>query len=131
MFNISRVYAASYPPQEGTVVNASLMAIADTLFLLISFIGIPVIAGAVAFAAWRGWPKNFYRESYFLAFLGLGFAAAILILFAQRMRPEDVWHQLMQEVCVLLGLVLFGACVGCLIGRFTCRGSMSSAEPDE
>jgi hypothetical protein len=97
------------------------MSIADAFHLFISFVGIPVIPGVVAFAAWKGWPKNFNRETYMLGFLGLGFASAILIYSAQRMTPEDVWHQLLQEICGALGLLLSGISVGCLIGIFTCR----------
>jgi hypothetical protein len=106
--------------------NLSLMRIADAILLFIFFVGIPVIAGTIGFAAWKGWPRNFNRESYILGFLGLGFAGGILILFAQRMTPEDIWHQLLQEVCGAIGLLSAGASGGCLIGIFVSRNRPSS-----
>jgi hypothetical protein len=111
--------------------NLTLMRIADAILLFISFVGIPVIAGAIGFAAWNGLPKNFNRESYILGFLGLGFACGILILSAQRMTPEDIWHQLLQEVCGAIGLLSAGASGGCFIGMFVCRNSASSASSDD
>jgi len=110
--------------------NVSLMKIADAFLLFISFVGIPVIAGAVGIAAWKGWPRNFNRESYILGFLGLGFASAILILSVQRMAPEDVWRQLLQEVCGAIGLLLAGISLGCFVGIFTCRNNPPSPNSD-
>src|ERR1039458_449167 len=74
------------------------------------FVGIPLIAGGVGFAARKGWPRNFSRARYLVAFWGLGLASGVLIVSAQQMRPEDVWHQLLQEVFGVLE-----------IGRASCR----------
>jgi hypothetical protein len=111
--------------------NLTLMRIADAILLFISIVGIPVIAGTVGFAAWKGWPRNFNRESYILGFLGLGFACGVLIVSAQRMTPDDIWHQLLQEACGALGLLLAGACGGCFIGIFVCRKTLVSENADD
>lgn len=100
--------------------NTTLMDIADAFFLILLF-GIPVIAGGVGFAASKGWPKNFSRIMYLHAFWGLGLVSAVLVTSAQRMLPDDVWHQLLQEVCGALGLLLFGVSIGCAVGIFTSR----------
>jgi hypothetical protein len=107
------------------------MRIADAILLFIFFVGIPVVAGTVGFAGWKGWPRNFNRESCILGFLGLGFASAILITSAQRMTPQDISHQLLQEVCGAIGLLLAGNSFGCLIGIFVRRNSVPSANSDD
>jgi hypothetical protein len=108
-----------------------LMKIADAFLFFSFFVGIPTMAAAVAYAAWRGWPRNFSRDKYMMAFWGIGFVAVFLGVSAQRMTPEDVWHQLLQDVCGVLGLLLFGVSMGCGVGIFTFRHRPPSPDPHE
>jgi undecaprenyl pyrophosphate phosphatase UppP len=108
-----------------------LMKIADAFLFFSFFVGIPTMAAAVAYAAWRGWPRNFSRDKYFIAFCGIGFASTILFVSAQRMMPVGVWHQLLQEVCGGVGLLLFGVSMGCGVGIFTFRRRPPSPNPHE
>ena len=102
----------------------------DGLLFLILFGGAPSIAAAVAYAAWKGKPKNFGREMYWTAFVAIGAVSAVVILFAQRMRANvGTWQFLVQCVTFTLGAILFGISMGCGLGIFTYRRRPSAETP--
>ena len=104
----------------------------DGLLLLILFGGGPSIAAAVAYAAWKGKPKNFDREMYWTAFIGMGAVSAVVIVFALRIRAGvGTWQYLFQCVSFSLGAILFGISMGCGVGIFTYRRRRSAETPSD
>jgi len=106
--------------------------IIDGLLLIIFFVGVPSIAVAIAYAAWKGKPKSFDRESHVLGFVACILASGFLLVYAQRMHADvRTWQYLMQIACGGLGLLLFGIAMGCGIGIFKCRRRSGPQEPPE
>jgi hypothetical protein len=90
----------------------------------------PVDSCGNAYAAWKGKPKSFDRESHVLGFVACILASGFLLVYAQRMHADvRTWQYLMQIACGGLGLLLFGIAMGCGIGIFTCRRRSGPQEP--
>jgi len=106
--------------------------IVDALLLLILFVGVPSIAAAIGYAAWKGKPKNFDQGTYCAVFVSAGGASGLLILYTSRMHVDvRTWQYLVQILCGGFGLLLFGIAMGCGIGIFTCRRRSGPQEPPE
>ena len=106
--------------------------IVDGLLLLIFFVGGPSIVVAIAYAARKGRPMSFDRDSYVLGFVACILASGFLVVYAQRMHADvGTLRYLAQIASGGLGLLLLGIAMGCGIGIFTCRRRSGPQEPSE
>jgi uncharacterized membrane protein len=102
------------------------------LFLFAFFVVVPSIAALIAYAAWKGKPKNFNREMYGMAFVATVAASGFLMVYAQRMQADvRTWQYLLQIACFGLGAPLFGVAGGCGVGVFTYRRGSLTQDPTE
>jgi hypothetical protein len=84
------------------------MYLGAVLFLFTFFVLGPAIAAGIAYAAWKGKPKNFDREMYWTAFAAAILASGFLMVFAQRMQADvRTWKYVAQIACFGIGAVLF------------------------
>jgi hypothetical protein len=92
-------------------------------FLLLTlFVGTPIIAASIGYAAWKGRPKTFNRDTFVLAFLATVMISGFLIVYAQRMHADvRTWQYLLQFACFELGVLLLGIAGGFAVGIFTHR----------
>lgn len=90
--------------------------------MLLFFIGMPVIAVAIAVAARKGLPKNFSREMYWTAMVVAAAVAATLGFVAQRDSHLGLWPAILRYVCMAACLMLLGVGMGCAAAIFTYRG---------
>lgn len=99
--------------------------------LIFTFIGVVLsIAAAIGYAAWKGKPKNFDREMYWMSFAAATGVSLFLMVFALRMQADvRTWRYLAQGVCFGLGALLFGVAGGCMIGVFTYRRGARNQDP--
>jgi hypothetical protein len=96
--------------------------VAGALYFLVFLVLDPVIVAAIAYAAWKGKPKNFNREMYWTAFAASMVVSGVLMVFAQRMHADvRTWQYFLQTVCLLAGALLFGVSGGCFLGIFIYR----------
>jgi hypothetical protein len=101
--------------------------IVDGLLLFTLFVVIPLIAAAIGYAAWKGKPKRFDREMYWMSFIASGAVGGFLMVYAQRMQTDvRTWQYLLQLACFGFGALLFGVSVDCAVGIFTYRRSSLS-----
>jgi hypothetical protein len=82
--------------------------------LLTFFVVGPVLAIAIAYAAWRGNPQDFNRERYRMVCVASGITAFLLFGFAKWMNADVRTAQyFLQLACVLLSGLLVGVSMGC------------------
>ena len=102
--------------------SQTALRIVDGLLLLTLFVGTPTIAAAIGYAAWKGRPKTFNRDTFVLGFIATLMVSAFLIVYAQQMHADVRTSQfLLQLACFELGVLLFGIAGGCAVGIFTHR----------
>ena len=89
-----------------------LAALLFTYFLLSPFISV-----LIGFAAWKGKPKNFDREMYWMVFV-VAMAGGVSI-FVYIQRHPGTLPDLVSFICLLLVGLLFGVSAGFGIGAFT------------
>ena len=90
-----------------------------TFVLLIMSVGIPAVAVAIAYAAWRGKPKTFDQEMYWTAFATAAIASVLAFTVAQKLNSNSSGGRLLTAICLFLALLLFGVSMGCGISVFT------------
>src|SRR5262249_57633958 len=91
----------------------------DGLLLLLTVVGAPCIAAVVGYVAWKGKPTNFDQGMFFAAFVVGGGVSAALIVSAQRMQADvRTWQYILQLGCFVLGALIFGIAMGCLVAVF-------------
>jgi hypothetical protein len=94
--------------------NPDYLLLTGSLQLLTMFVIGPAIAIAIASAAWRGKPNSFNPERYGMLCVASGVTALLLFGFAKWLNADfRTAEYLLQVVCVLLGGLLFGVCMGC------------------
>ena len=113
-------------------VGLRIVGIVDGLFLFALFVGVPAIAAGIGYAAWKGRPKSFDRDSYVLGFVACLLVSASLLVYDQQMQADvRTWQYLLQIASSGVGLLLFGIAGGCGIGIFTCRFKSLTPKPTE
>jgi hypothetical protein len=105
-----------------------MMLIVVFIFFYVVF---PSIAGGIAYAAWRGIPRNFNREMWIAAFFVTMIVGGTLLVTAQRMDPFGLWQRILQEICGYSGLLLLVISLGCGISIFTHRQTAPPRRADE
>jgi hypothetical protein len=110
--------------------NLSWLTIVDAIMLVTLFLGAPLISALIGYRAYKGWPRTFNRQSFFLLFLLTIIAAMALLAGAQRMKA-DVRTPLflLQVLCFEAGAVLFGVAGGWFLGIFLHR--LGSPQPEK
>ena len=94
--------------------NPNYLVLTGALQLLTFFVIGPAIGVAIASGAWRGKSPRFDPERYGVLCLAAGVAALLLFGIAKWMNADvRTARYLLQVVCVLLGGLLFGVCMGC------------------
>lgn len=108
-------------------------AFAELGFIVFSFFVLaPSIAAAIAYAAWKGWPKTFDREMYWTAFVASGAVTALVNAYAMRIRAVgETWLHIVQLACLGLCALLFGVAFGFGVGIFTRRRNPPPSGPAE
>src|ERR1700689_4598391 len=94
--------------------NPKYLWVADVLQLLVFFFGGPVLAVAIAYAAWRGKLKTFNSERLGVVCVGSGVAAVLMLVCAKRINADVREAQyFLQLACMLLSGLLLGVFMGC------------------
>jgi hypothetical protein len=95
----------------------------ELVFILLTFfVAAPSIAAVIGYSAWKGKPRRFDRETYWMAFVVTGAVASLVIVLAMRIRAiGGTWQHLVRVGCLGLGALLFGVALGCGVGIFTRR----------
>lgn len=104
--------------------------IVDGFLLFTVFLGAPAIAAAIGYAARKGKPKTFSRDTFALAFVATMMVSGFLMVYAQRMHADVRTRQyVLQLACFELGALLFGIAGGCGVGIFTYRPKSPTLDP--
>jgi hypothetical protein len=94
--------------------NPEYLWFADAIQLLTLFVVGPVLAIAIAYAAWRGKPESFSPKRYGIVCVACGVSASLLFLMAKWMNADVRTAQyFVQLACVLLAGMLLGVGRGC------------------
>jgi hypothetical protein len=93
--------------------NPKYLWLADAIQLLTFFVIAPVIAIVIAYAAWRGKPKNFSPQRYGMVCATSGVSASLLVVLAKWINADIRTPQyFLQLACFLLGFLLLGVGMG-------------------
>ena len=93
--------------------NPEYLWLADAIQLMTVFVLGPVLAIAIAYAAWRGKLKNLTPERYGVVCVMSGGTSVLLIAFAKWLNADVRTPQyFLQLTCVLLFGLLFGVFMG-------------------
>ena len=93
--------------------NPDYLWLTEALQLLTIFVVGPVIAVAIAYAAWRRRPHNFNPQRYGKLCVASGVSACLLWVLAKYVNADVRTPQyFLQLTCVLLGGLLFGIAMG-------------------
>lgn len=94
--------------------NPDYLWLTGAIGLLIFFVVGPVIAVAIAYAAWQGKPHNSHAQRYVTACVMSGVTATLLFAFAKWINADVRTSQyFLQFASFLLSGLLFGVCMGC------------------
>ena len=102
------------PALYSLTMNPEYLWLTEAMVVLTFFVVGPVLAIAIAYAAWRGKPNNFNPERHGMMCVASGVAAFLLLGLAKWMNA-DVRTALyfLQLGCGLLSGLLLGVCMGC------------------
>ncbi len=93
--------------------NPDYLWLTGAMQLLTFFVVGPVLAIAIAYAAWRGKPRNFNHRRYGTVCVASSVTACLLFGFAKWMNADVRTSQyFLQLTCVLLSGLLFGVGMG-------------------
>ena len=96
--------------------NPDYLWLTGALELLTLFVVGPVIAIAIAYAAWRQKPQNFYPQRYRMLCVASAVTASMLLVLAKWINADVRTPQyFLQLAYVLLGGLLLGVGMGSLI----------------
>ena len=94
--------------------NPDYLWLTGAMQLLTFFVVGPVLAIAIAYAAWRKRTQNFNPRQYGTVSVASGVTAFLLFGFAKWMNADVRTAQyFLQLTCILLSGLLFGVCMGC------------------
>jgi undecaprenyl pyrophosphate phosphatase UppP len=94
--------------------NPEYLWLTGALQLLSFFVIGPILAMAIAYAAWRGKLQSFKSERYVMVWVACGVAAVLLFVCAKRINADVRQTQyFFQLACMLLSGLLFGVSMGC------------------
>lgn len=94
--------------------NPEYLWLTESIELLAFFVLMPAIAIVIAYAAWHGKPQNVSPKLYGTVCVASGVTASPLFLIAKWLNADVRTAQyFLQFACLLLGLLLFGVCMGC------------------
>src|SRR5262252_5055404 len=87
--------------------------LADATQLLAVFVVGPIIACAIAYAAWRGKPEKFSARRYGIVCVASGVTASLLIVLGKWINADVRTPQFfLQVICITVGGLLFGVGMG-------------------
>ena len=89
---------------------------------LLLFACVVIIAAGIAYAAWKGWPKNFSREMYWTVAMAALITCCFLLLGAREIEFTGRWQICAHYICFVLGVLLSGVSIGSLAAALTYRG---------
>jgi uncharacterized membrane protein YedE/YeeE len=93
--------------------NPDYLWLTGAMQLVSIFVVGPVLAIAIAYAAWRGKPQNFTPARYGMVCVASGVTASLLFGFAKWMNADVRTAQyFLQLACVLVSGLLFGVGMG-------------------
>ena len=96
--------------------NPDYLWLTGTIELLTFFVVAPLLSIVIAYAAWRGKPRNFNSERYLVVCIGSGVLAVLLFVFAKWMNADvRTAAYFVQLICILLSFLLLGVGAGCLV----------------
>ncbi len=94
--------------------NPKYLWLTETMELLTFFVIGPALGIVVAYAAWRGKPRSFNRETYGVLCIGSGVACLLLVWIAKWIDADVRNPQyFVQLASVLLSFLLLGVSMGC------------------
>jgi hypothetical protein len=94
--------------------NPDYLWLTGAIQLLTFFVGGPVLAIAIAYAAWRQETQTFNSRRYGMVCVASGLTATMLFVFAKWLNADVRTPQyFMQLASVLLGNLLLGVFMGC------------------
>ena len=101
--------------------NPDYLWLTGAIELLTFFVVGPVLAIAIAYAAWRGKPNTFNPERYGVVCVTSGVAASLLFGFVKWMNADVRTPQyFLQFACFLISGLLFGVFVGTGFSALVC-----------
>ncbi len=93
--------------------NPEYLWLTDAIEFLTFFVAGPVLAIAIAYAAWRGNPKLFNPELYSVVCIASGVTASVLFVFVKWINADVRTPQyFLQFACFLISGLLFGVFMG-------------------
>ena len=93
--------------------NPEYLWLPGAIELLTFFVAGPVLAIAIAYAAWRGKPKIFSSERYGMVCMASGVTASLIFVFVKWMNADVRTPQyFLQFACFLISGLLFGVFMG-------------------
>lgn len=93
--------------------NPDYLWLTGAMELLTFFVVGPVLAIAIAYAAWRRKPQNFNLKRYGMVCVASGVTSVLLFAFAKWVNADVRTPQyFLQFACVLLSGLLFGVFMG-------------------
>ncbi len=102
--------------------SQTVLRLIDGFLLFTVFVGTPTIAAAIGYAAWKGRPMTFNRDTFVLGFIATLMVSAFLIVYAQQMHADvRTWQYFCSSPASNSACCNLGIAGGCAVGIFTHR----------